>query len=137
MFILKEAEPIGKYAVQYLIKQGGFTSTYRVEADGVPYFVKLFDPALVPPKLMREEGVTEIVLGRKIRHENVVSYVEDGVLERDGVKYPYLVTEFFRGRLLSEYLREGAGTTTSPPGTSSLTRWRRGSSFPGLSISGT
>ena len=68
MFILKEAEPIGKYAVQYLIKQGGFTSTYRVEADGVPYFVKLFDPALVPPKLMREEGVTEIVLGRKIRH---------------------------------------------------------------------
>ena len=111
MFILKEAEPIGKYAVQYLIKQGGFTSTYRVEADGVPYFVKLFDPALVPPKLMREEGVTEIVLGRKIRHENVVSYVEDGVLERDGVKYPYLVTEFFRGRLLSEYLREGAKFT--------------------------
>lgn len=108
MFVLKEADRVGKYTVKYKIKEGEFTSTYRVESpEGTPFFVKLFDPALIPQKLLTKDGVREIVGSRKIKHENVVSYIEDGELEQDGQKYPYLVTEFFRGRLLSEYLREG------------------------------
>lgn len=109
MFVLKESDTVGKYRVSLFIKEGVYNSTYRVEGeDGKSYFMKLYDPELIPQKLVKEDGVLEIVGCRKIRHENVVSYVDDGVLESGGQKYPYLITEFFRGRLLSEYIREGA-----------------------------
>ena len=112
MFTLREDDIAGRFRVAHLIKEGAYNSTYRVEASGGgSFFMKLYDPALVPARLMTDEGVMEIAGCRKLRHENVVSYVEDGVLERDGVEYPYLVTEFFHGRLLSEYLREGARFT--------------------------
>ena len=109
MFILKESDKVGKYRVSLFIKEGVYNSTYRVEdEEGKSFFMKLYDPEMIPPKLVTGDGVLEIVGCRKIRHENVVSYVDDGVLESGSQKYPYLITEFFRGRLLSEYLREGA-----------------------------
>ncbi len=116
MFILKESDTVGKYRVSLFIKEGVYNSTYRVETeDGKSYFMKLYDSEMIPPKLKTEEGVLEIVGCRKINHENVVSYVDDGVYESGGREYPYLITEFFHGRLLSEYLREGVsfGVETS------------------------
>ena len=109
MFVLKESDTVGKYRVSLFIKEGVYNSTYRVEDEsGKSFFMKLYDPEMIPKKLVTDEGVMEIVGCRKLRHENVVSYVDDGVMESGGQKYPYLITEFFRGRLLSEYLREAA-----------------------------
>lgn len=43
MAILREAETIGNFKVQSLIKSNLYTETYRVEdQNATPYFLKLF-----------------------------------------------------------------------------------------------
>ena len=105
MLTLKENEKIGRYSVNHLIKQSVFNGTYKVSDDeGKAYFMKFFEVGKVPEKMLQDGVVREIVQSRDIRHENVISYVDDGETDRDGAKYQYLICDFLRGKLLSEFL---------------------------------
>ena len=108
MIHLENKTAVGPYRVQRFIKDGLFNGNYCVtdENDKV-FFLKIFDCEAVPERLRVEGTVMEIVKSRKVDHPNVASYVADGVAEIDGRSYPYLVTEFFQGVLLSELLRDG------------------------------
>ena len=106
--ILEEGFRVGDYRVSDFIKEGLFNSTYRVvDEGGKSYFMKFFEDDRVPEKLKRKGDILEISLSRRISHENVISYVNDGTLSIGGKSYHYLITEFFHGTLLSELLGEG------------------------------
>lgn len=108
MHTLKENEKIGKYTVNYFIKEGVFNGTYKVTGtDGKVYFMKFFDIESVPEKMRIKGEVMEIVLCRRVHHDNVISYVDDGDIVIDGHRYQYLITEFLHGSLLSEFLENG------------------------------
>ena len=108
MITLSENEQVGRYTVEYLIKQSDFCGTYKVKGeDGTAFFMKLFDDKAAPEKVHTDGSITEIVLSRKVKHENLISYVDDGTLARDGESYPYLVSTFIRGSILSERLSQG------------------------------
>ena len=108
MITLKENDVVGSYKVQYLIKEGPFNGTYRVQDnEGRPFFMKLFDPESMPEKMLRDGNIYEILYCRKIKHDNVVSYVDDGSAEFEGKTYKYLITNYFVGFLLSESLNAG------------------------------
>lgn len=108
MLTLNQNDRIGKYTVNYLIKNSSFNGTYKVsDESGNAFFMKYFDKGSVPEKLLIKGEVMEIVLCRKVKHENVLSYVDDGVVEIGGASYQYLITEFLHGSLLSEYLENG------------------------------
>lgn len=108
MIRLSNGTQIGPYRVQRFIKDGVFNSSYVVE-DGQEgrFFLKLFDPKAIPAAWLDNGEVREIVNSRGLKHENVISYVADGVVTREGVSYPYLVMQFYHGLLLSELM--GAG----------------------------
>lgn len=108
MIRLPQDFQIGPYAVLRFIKDGLFNSNYVVtDASGGRYFLKLFDPAVVPPAWLVNGEVEEIVNSRNLSHAHVISYVSDGRVMLEGREYPYLVMQFFQGALLSEYLQEG------------------------------
>lgn len=110
MIKLDPNDKIGPYTVEYFINEGLYNSTYKVVGpDGNPYFMKLFDLELVPDSMKADGGdVAEISLSRKISNEYVISYKGDDTLQlADGRTYSYLVTDFFKGRLLSEQLASG------------------------------
>ena len=108
MIQFPENTAVGPYVIQRLIKESGYNASYLAADDkGAQYFIKFFDPALVPERLFEEGEIAEIRYCRQIRHPNIISYVDDGILEDDGRKYPFIVTPFFRGRLLSEVLKAG------------------------------
>lgn len=105
---LKDNTQIGPYKVQRHIKEGLFNDSYIVtDGEGKLFFLKRFDPAALPEPLEVEGTVAEIVVSRKISHPDVTSHVADGTFQTDGVDYPYLVTPFYRGTLLSERLVSG------------------------------
>jgi transitional endoplasmic reticulum ATPase len=109
MITLKKNDVIGKYTVEYQIKGGTLSSTYRVsDKNGNPCFMKLYDMSAIPDTMRMDGTVSEIAYSRNIRHENVISYIDDGkeVLS-DGNTYAYLITNFFTGKLLSEQLASG------------------------------
>lgn len=109
MITLKKNDVVGKYTVEHQIKLGSLASTYRVsDKAGKPCFMKLFDMSVVPESMLKDGVVSEIAYSREIKHENVISYIDDGeVVLSDGNAYAYLITNFFTGKLLSEQLASG------------------------------
>ena len=107
MIQLEEGYKVGEYCVSHFIKEGLFNGTYRIaDGKGDSFFMKFYDYDAVPEKLRVDGEILEIVLSRRISHENVISYVTDGKMEIDGKSYHYLVTGFFHGMLLSELMEK-------------------------------
>ena len=112
MAILTNKQNIGKYEVIRLIKENHYCETYRIEDEkGEPFFLKLFILKNTPEKMLNENHkVISIDILSKLRHKNIISYVEQGVYQDDAVgECEYVVTNYFSGELLADKLqREGA-----------------------------
>lgn len=112
MAILTNKQRIGKYEVTRPIKENNYCETYRVEDEkGEPFFLKLFILKNTPEKMLNtEHHVTSIEILSKLRHKNIISYVEQGVYQDNAVgECEYVVTNYFSGELLADKLqREGA-----------------------------
>jgi len=109
MSILQPNQTFDSYTVDTLIKDGEYNETYRVRAaSGEPLFMKLYDPKRLPAKVRNADGtVTEIALTRGLDHPNVLQYIADGTYtDADGTAYPYIITNYFSGRLLSEVMAD-------------------------------
>ena len=108
MIRLENDAPVGPYRVDRFIKDGAYNSCYVVsDAEGNRFFLKLFDFQAIPKEWQYEGEVGEIINSRDLSHRNVISYVNDGILSVEGRSYPYLVMQYFKGALLSEYLASG------------------------------
>lgn len=111
MAILTRGEQINGWKVQSLIKENQYTETYRAEdADHNPFFMKVFIVKRMPVKLLNEETnqVLEIGYCQKLRHKNIISYVDCGSFTTDEGECQFYVTNYFSGELLVEKLvRQG------------------------------
>ncbi len=114
METFKKGEKIGKYVVNSFIKKGIVAESYTVYgSDDMMYFMKVYDFGKIPrEQLFEGKEVYEIQLCRELGsegNEHVVRYVDNGEMRKGNVSYHYLVTEFYRGDLLSEAVaKEGA-----------------------------
>lgn len=111
MAILERGQQVGKYSVQSLIRENPYTETYRVEdEDGNPFFMKLFVTKRMPEKLVNvETGVVyEIEYCQRLKHKNIVSFMDKGTIDSEEGFCQYYLTNYFSGELLTEKLqREG------------------------------
>lgn len=111
MAVLTNNQHIGNYEVKRLIKENLYCETYRVEdANEEPFFLKLFILKNTPEKMLdSEHKVTCIEVMSKLRHKNIISYVEQGTYQNEEVgECAYVVTNYFSGELLADKLqREG------------------------------
>lgn len=112
MAILTNNQRISNYEVVRLIKENNYCETYRVEDEkGEPFFLKLFILKNTPERMLNaDHHVTSIEILSKLRHKNIISYIEQGVYRDDAVgECEYVVTNYFSGELLADKLqREGA-----------------------------
>ena len=105
---LTENTPVGSYTVHRFIQEGLYNDSYMLkDGEGRFFFMKRYDLARVPEKMLVDGTVREIALSRTLSHPNLISYVADGTLTLADGTYQYLVAPFFRGKLLSEELRSG------------------------------
>jgi len=111
MAILNNDSIIGQYRVQSLIKANLYTETYRVENEGgTPYFLKLFALKRMPLQLLNTQTgtVREIECCKKLKHRNIVSYIDSGTYESEEGACQYYITNYFTGNILAEVIqREG------------------------------
>lgn len=112
MAILTNNQRISNYEVVRLIKENNYCETYRVEDEkGEPFFLKLFILKNTPEKMLNaDHHVTSIEILSRLRHKNLISYVDQGVCQDDEVgACEYVITNYFSGELLADKLqREGA-----------------------------
>jgi len=93
-----------KYTVLLFIKKGQNAETYRVKgADGKLYFLKLFNPAKLHHTAFDKNGnLLETEFLKITKHENIVSYKDNGEVIVGGKKFLYLVLNFIAGETLAE-----------------------------------
>ena len=107
MQTFKKGEKIGKYVIHSFIKGGAVAESYTVLGpDDMMYFMKVYDFRSIPrEQLFEGKEVYEIQLCKELNteeNENVVRYIDNGEVRKGNVTYHYLVTEYYRGVLLSE-----------------------------------
>ena len=107
MQTFKKGEKVGKYVVHSFIKKGIVAESYTVLGpDDMMYFMKMYDFRSIPrEQLFEGKEVYEIHLCKELNAEenqNVIRYVDNGEMKKGNVTYHYLVTEYYRGVLLSE-----------------------------------
>ena len=111
MAILTCNQRLGKYEVKRLIKKNHYCETYRVEDEKEePFFLKLFILKNTPEKMLDENhNVVCIKFMSKLRHKNIISFVEQGVYQdEENGECEYVITNYFSGELLADKLnREG------------------------------
>ena len=110
MAILSNNQRIGNYEVKRLIKENNYCETYRVEDEKEePFFLKLFVLKNTPEKMLDDHKVACIDYMSRLRHKNIVSYVERGTYSDEQVgECEYVITNYFSGELLADKLtREG------------------------------
>jgi transitional endoplasmic reticulum ATPase len=111
MAILSNNQRIGKYEVIRLIKENNYCETYRVEDEKEePFFLKLFILKNTPEKMLDENrNIKSIALLSKLRHKNIISFVEGGKYDSESAgECRFVVTNYFSGELLADkILREG------------------------------
>ena len=111
METFKKGEKIGKYVINSFIKKGIVAESYSVLGpDDMMYFMKVFDIANIPhEQLFEGKEVYEIQLCKELNTDdnvNVVRYVDNGEVRKGNAVYHYLVTEFYRGMLLLDAVRQ-------------------------------
>ena len=111
MQTFKKGEKIGKYVINSFIKKGIVAESYTVLGpDDMMYFMKVFDLRSIPhEQLFEGKEVYEIQLCKELNTEenqNVVRYVDNGEVKKSNTVYHYLVTEFYRGVLLLDAVRQ-------------------------------
>jgi transitional endoplasmic reticulum ATPase len=99
-----------KYRILLFIKQGRNAESYRVRcADGKLCFLKLFDYAKMARSAFdNDNNLLEIEFLKKIKHRNIVSFIDSDELIHEGKKYSYLVLDFIAGETLSEKMSREA-----------------------------
>ena len=111
MQTFKKGEKIGKYVINSFIKKGIVAESYTVlGSDDMMYFMKLYELRSIPyEQLFEGKEVYEIQLCKELNtdeNQNVVRYVDNGEVRKGNAVYHYLVTEFYRGSLLLDAVRE-------------------------------
>ena len=111
METFKKGEKIGKYVINSFIKKGIVAESYTVLGpDDRMYFMKVFDLRSIPrEQLFEGKEVYEIQLCKELNsdeNQNVVRYVDNGEVKKSNTVYHYLVTEFYRGMLLFDAVRQ-------------------------------
>ena len=107
METFKKGEKIGKYVINSFIKKGIVAESYTVLGpDDMMYFMKVFDIASIPhEQLFESKEVYEIQLCKELNtpdNANVIRFVDNGEVRKANTVYHFLVTEFYRGNLLSD-----------------------------------
>lgn len=99
---------IGKYTVQSFIKKGKYNESYQVKDSlGIAYFLKVYDLKKVPNYILNSDSIiNEIDYCERLNHPNVINFIEKGVYS-SGDNYPYFVTRFINGNMVSEPLSKG------------------------------
>ena len=111
METFKKGEKIGKYVINSFIKKGIVAESYTVLGpDDRMYFMKVFDLRSIPrEQLFEGKEVYEIQLCKELNsdeNQNVVRYVDNGEVKKSNTVYHYLVTEFYRGMILFDAVRQ-------------------------------
>ena len=102
---------IGRNINGYIIKEfkgsGSFGTVYSCEKNGNLYAMKIFNSMYINKEFSQgiDNRITrEIAALKSVKHENVVSYVDDGIFFENEIKYIYVIMDYVAGKDLKDII---------------------------------
>ena len=113
MHEFKKGASIGNYVVLYPLTSREYTQTYRVaDKNNFQFFMKVYDMNHIPVFLQNGEDPQELWA---YTHLGLCDYlprlIRSGRKKEGLTNIVYLVTKYFRGKLLSQYIEENGQLT--------------------------
>ena len=104
----KQGTPIGEYSVLYAITNKEYTQTYCVaDKNNFQFFMKVYFMEDMPQTLMHDEVPSELWAYKQLGLcDNLLRMQKYGYESAGGKKFTYFVTNYFRGKLLSQLVEE-------------------------------
>lgn len=102
--IFQKGQKIDKYIVVFPHKQGSYAETYRVKNEqGKVCFLKLINLTKLSSSQIDGDGnVVEIEIVKKLNHNNICSYIDNGNIIHNGQQLYYFVSKFISGETLAQ-----------------------------------
>jgi serine/threonine protein kinase len=99
----KQFESVGElYTVTRTIGEGGAGRVFEVKtADGHPHAIKVLRPEHVRTE-RRHRFRNELIYLRQNTHENIITVVDEGLVEWSGARTPFYVMPLFAGTLRTQ-----------------------------------
>lgn len=106
MFLYNKNQSIGEYVVVFPHKKGFYAQTYRVkDKNGKVKFLKLIlKEELEVFQYDKSGDIIEVEIAKVLKHRNLCTYVDSGLLEKDGHQLEYIVTEYIKGENLNDHI---------------------------------
>ncbi len=102
--IFQKGQQINDYTVVFPHKQGAYAETYRVkDKQGKVCFLKLINLTKLSSTQIDSAGnVVEIEIVKRLNHNNICKYLDNGSLIHNGQQLYYFVSEFISGETLAQ-----------------------------------
>lgn len=100
---------INGFKIIEFINDGGFGVVYKAEKGGEFYAMKLFREAYVLREYRKRDDnriQREIDIIKSVKHENLVNYIDNFIIDIDGSPHHFLVMEFIDGTNLRAILEK-------------------------------
>ena len=97
---------INGYKITDFKGSGSFGSVYVCEKDSNKYAIKIFNSNYVYNQFSTGDDnriTREIQALKTVDHPNVVSYIDEGLYDENGVTYVYVIMDYVDGENLKEY----------------------------------
>ena len=104
MLFNKKEKINSSYTIMFPHKQSDYAETYRVKnLQGKTCFLKLIAMTKLHVGQMDAEGrIIEIEIAKQLKHHNLCSFLDEGLIVHNGQQYAYFVTEFVSGETLAQ-----------------------------------
>jgi transitional endoplasmic reticulum ATPase len=96
-----------KFTVTFFLKKGDYAESYRVkDKKGGTKLLKLFSYSKLHRTQFDQNGdVLEIEILKKLKHPNIVKFVDSGNLLIETQKYAYAILDFISGETLADKMK--------------------------------
>lgn len=115
MNFLDKGQCVKGYVVESIISSNGFYETYKVvDENNTPYFLKIYDIINTPKELLyKNKSVLEFLNCMDLSHRNIIEFIDNGEISAVGKNYHYMITKFYHGELLEEYINHNGALPTA------------------------
>lgn len=115
MNFLDKGQCVKGYVVESIISTNGFYETYKVvDENNTPFFLKIYDMTNTPKELLYDNiAVLEFLNCMDLSHRNIIEFIDHGVVSVVDKKYHYMITKFYQGESLEEFVNHKGKLSTT------------------------
>ncbi|MBO5580238.1 MAG: AAA family ATPase [Prevotella sp.] len=115
MNFLDKGQRVKEFTVESIISSNGYYEAYKlIDENNTPYFLKIYDFINTPKELIYDnKEIMEFLNCMDLSHRNIIEFIDIGKISAADKKYHYMITKFYGGEVLGDYINRNGKLSTA------------------------